>query len=329
MLVMVKNKKFTIFGIIVTIVCMFLGWNAIPFWRWLNSSQEAVDQKKEISTPINKEESKVTLLNSNDAVKTDQKYLNAKKKVIEEQNSDVGIKIRVKNFEDRLTHRKIYENKSPIVTLLKLDVGTDLKRDKLSDAIYGNDWETILEIMPKFESEDYYQEALDAAIVAALIGKAPLSVFVNLLDRGAVLPPNAIHILSWNGGYELAESLLSYNLNIHYIDSAGMNAIEHLVYRNAEDNYSHRKAQMIDFLSTNNVMLSYHESKFDALNIALYYFGSSKDALHAIFFAMRLVKVNALINESHYQQMIELQKMNNQRYLQMINAIPQLDIINS
>ncbi len=199
-------------------------------------------------------------------------------------------------------------------------------RNKLIKAILHNEWDVVFETLP-LQSPELEQLALNVALSNALISNRPTKIIVELLEIGAELPSNTIHILAELGHIRLARDLLSYGLNVHYIDPVGKNAIEHLIYKNANDtlknNYNSQKKEMLHFLSLQNVSLIGVEGRMNALNFALM---EIKDSEIAIMYSLILIHLGAQIDSSHHQQMTELEKQDRDRYIKVIQIIPELDL---
>ncbi len=212
------------------------------------------------------------------------------------------------------------------VQLLKLPVEGEEKllRDEIYKAIIYKKWDVVLEKIPLAQN-DIQEIALSSAILKALMSNSQIDVFINLFSLGAKLPQDAIHVLSSLGHVQLANELLEYGLDLYFRDSAGMNAIEYLVFRQSGNRFNREMGVMILFLLTNNISLSAYNNNLDALNFSLMKLGSNDNG-PAVNFSRLLLDVGANIGETHRQQMKELKSLHLNKYLEVVKILPQLAI---
>ena len=105
---------------------------------------------------------------------------------------------------------------------------------------------------------------------------------------------------------------------------AGLNAIEDLVFFNVDFVFDIAKQKdMLRFLINNGVSIEPSPlTGLDALNYAFMKAQNTETALHYVQF---LVQLGAVIRPSHFKQVRELKKSNQQRYDKLVQIMPEFD----
>ncbi len=223
-----------------------------------------------------------------------------------------------------LNKRKYLNRRFELGELYSAKVESSLAkiRDALYHSILKKNWEDVNYNINLLHGSELEKIALQSAMVHALISNAPIEVIDKLMKLGASLPADTILLIADVGYTNLANSLLDYGMDLHYEDKSGTNAIHDVVL----DSYNRRSSSsaiaMLKFLISFNVNLSVNQH-INALNLTL--LKSEKYDL-AIEFSKILLENGVVINNSHISQMKKLKKTDNERYLTIVQVLPELEI---
>ncbi|MCP5064769.1 MAG: ankyrin repeat domain-containing protein [Ignavibacteriae bacterium] len=110
-------------------------------------------------------------------------------------------------------------------------------------------WDDYLAISDKLAQELNSTEVHTMSILSALEDNVPIEIILELLDRGATMPLNAIIILAITGNIELTKKLLPYGLDLYFKDNENRNALYFSVKH--DDSY-----EMFNFLLKSNVAIT-------------------------------------------------------------------------
>jgi len=234
-----------------------------------------------------------------------------------------------KKYRTFRKHISQYSRKYELGMLYRLSLKgrIGILRDEIILALNRKDWKTVLDKLSSLlaANRDVGDLALDAAIVRALISNSPEKIIIDLLDLGGKLPPDAILLLAPMGHVKLAEALLSYGLDLYYVNSVGMNAISELIYFPIliEFNDVSDQRQMLLFLLNQGVKIKSSPQGLDALNFALMNIDKSDISAN---YARILIAHGARIETSHRQQIAKLKIKNIKRYQYIVDLIPELSL---
>lgn len=211
-------------------------------------------------------------------------------------------------------------------SLVKTSFETDLLqiRNDLINSIIKEEWDKTLDLIPMFLGDKSESLVLDSALEHAIKVNAPTRVVRKLLERGANLPVDSIHTLAWGGYQRLASDLLFLGLDINFVNDRDMTAIDTLVHH-AKFGFEKNNNNMLIFLINNGVTSSGSGGGLDSLNHVLM---SIEKSDVSIIYAKTLVDHGAIVKSSHLLQIERLKIKNNLRYLEIINSVPELYIVN-
>ncbi|NQY38302.1 MAG: hypothetical protein HRT37_25875 [Alteromonadaceae bacterium] len=224
-------------------------------------------------------------------------------------------------FEQNLTKFKMTNH---IATLIHTEMNdeVDKTRTQLINSLLYNKWSESQKIIETFLGTSFENIILDVSITTAISGNAPIEFIVYLLNNGAKIPDDAVRTVSVLGYEKLANHLINYGLDIHYVNTVGMNGLSYIT-QNSDDNFGINK--MFSFLLENGISTQPTIYGLDPLNFALIKVPKSKVA---IFYAQELIKYGAVVDDSHNQQVSKLKRSSPSAYIKLINLIPELESSN-
>ena len=123
-----------------------------------------------------------------------------------------------------------------------------------------------------------------------------------------------IILLAVSNNVKLTKLLMTYGLNLDYVDEKGRNGLSYTVM-------SEYTAQMFYFLLSQNIDLKPSTAGLDPLDIALHCIGKFDQAVD---FVISLIKHQAPVEKSHLQQLSLLAISKPIEYKKIIEQLPQL-----
>ena len=240
---------------------------------------------------------------------------------VAEQNQ---LKQNLVQFRQRLLS---YNPPFPIAELYRAQTKDHLTlRTELVSALNGKDWQEALRLVELLKETEFESVALQSTLLTALSFGGSLSFIESLLARGAQLPDEAINLLAFGADVAVAQGLMNHGLKLDYINPMGLNALEYVIYFNADFvTDMNRQITLLEFLLDNGVSISNTESSnhLDALNYALMKLDNT-DA--AIFYAQFLVEAGIAITNNHMSQVENISVRDSQKYQQLIEQVPELEL---
>ncbi|MBW8183336.1 hypothetical protein [Shewanella nanhaiensis] len=185
--------------------------------------------------------------------------------------------------------------------------------EKAFEVLVAKDWDALLNITDIIQ--ETAPEALEVLILQALLQNAPLDVILELLNRGAELPPSSIHILVASGQLDKIRVLENYGLDLHYASSITGNAFNVAVSTQV-------KPSIFKYLLSNGVKIDSKVKGRDTLESALKDFFETGKQIGIVKF---LVKNGVPISSSHYQIIKANKIFETKRYQGLISSIPELE----
>ncbi|MEW6991400.1 hypothetical protein AADZ91_11990 [Colwelliaceae bacterium 6441] len=106
----------------------------------------------------------------------------------------------------------------------------------LFSATTNNDWTNFLAATDELINDSGTSEMLDIALIQAIQNNAPFIIIQNLIQRGAVLSPHTITVLTIKNNLTLAKKLVPYGLQFHFKSKNNYNALYYAVtYKTSVD----------------------------------------------------------------------------------------------
>lgn len=196
----------------------------------------------------------------------------------------------------------------------------DMAQQQLLDALTHRNWQKVKELLYIFAGTEFEDLAFNAIFSSALSAGAPYDLIEELINLGASVPTNAMEMLAIFGHSELIGKLIPHGLDIHYVDSIGMNALSFIAL------YSMNKIAVNPLFEDliDQGLETIPSDGLDVLNITLANIEKSDIALE---YTRILLEAGVEMDNSHIQQLIKIKKNNQQAYKHIINLLPQLEVI--
>jgi hypothetical protein len=188
--------------------------------------------------------------------------------------------------------------------------------EKLINLPFSKSWDESLVNAQQLQNSlgEKGTEYYDVLLIQAIQGDAPIEFIKELFALGAHLNDMTILFLANQNNLQLAKQLLVHDLNLHFVDDNGKNAISYSVGIRDSD-------RMLSFLLNNGVAVKPSNKGLDPLDLALLAITRFEQAVE---YAAELVARNAPIEKSHKQQVELLQLTHAAQYQQLIEAVPSL-----
>lgn len=155
------------------------------------------------------------------------------------------------------------------------------------------------------------EKSIDLLLMIALETNTQFEIIKDLLDKGAKLMPNAISRMIVNNNVQLAERLLPYGLDIHYVE------IDQSPLARSVQNHA---LKMLKFLIKQGVAMDSHSYNFDALDIALRQFNLQKNGMS---YVTALINAGASVELSHKQIVSQMSVNNMEAFLKLTRHFPE------
>ncbi|TMO53127.1 ankyrin repeat domain-containing protein [Pseudoalteromonas phenolica] len=265
---------------------------------------------------------------------------------VSEQNNDPDMIVRILGQQPDLLNKTAvdhyrYEQLKALLAALKeqkalLSEAELAKQAKLQEAITeafttaqkGN-WQQAVEQMAQLEPQIEQQEMLDALLIMAISTHASIDEITGLLEKGAQLNPQTILNLVQTQNLTLIKELVSYDLDLHFVDPLGRNALIYAVLL--------RRPKIMTYLLKHKVSVKPDPYGLDALDFALEQVENGSSAMELVagnhmglrdnfFYISQLLYAGAPIESSHRQRVEAYQSSNPILYKEIISAFPSFQL---
>ncbi|MBR8841924.1 hypothetical protein [Pseudoalteromonas sp. JC3] len=261
---------------------------------------------------------------------------------VTEQNTDPSMIVRVLGQEPDLLNKMAvdhyrYEQLKALLARhteqqAQLSDEEKAKQAKLQEAITeaftlaqkGN-WQQAADHMTEQNAQIEQQEMLNALLTMAISTNASIDEITRLLEKGARLGPQTILNLVRTHNLPLIKALVKYDLDLHFVDPLGRNALLYAVLL--------RTPKIMTYLLRHKVSVKPDPYGLDALDFALEQVENGASAMElaagnnmslndSFFYISQLLYAGAPIESSHKQRVAAYQNSNPILYKEIISAFP-------
>jgi hypothetical protein len=211
-----------------------------------------------------------------------------------------GEKVNIsETMEDDYAHHipEIADLTKPTVT--EVDELTQQKMTAFENALIEAQWDSFLSATDDLAAQRG-DEFFSVALIAAILAKARFKTIKELLDRGAILSDDTIHLLASKDNLRLTKLLLPYGLDLFFHRSDNKNALYYAVKLG-------KSVKMFDFLLDNGVAV---QADVDLLSILI-----EKRTMDNIpYYCQRLIANGHKIKASHVSRLKQMKLYNQATY---------------